>query len=445
MVCSSLSKEFCVFYFEEEKIIPFTENRYRLTKFGEILNFDGRAIKTEVIDGIAHVEFCWVYGFQKYEVGLVVSVTAFNIKIPPRLFDRIEVLYSDKNATNTMPSNLGYRFKGSPLELESVPGFFYIPYYTSYGISVKGDLFSLKRNQTGTWAPTKPVSAKNIKGGYMVAWASKDIGTSTSISRHRAMALVFLKYDTDPSKLVINHKNGIPGHDLLDNLEWTTKKENNIHAINSGLTPNSVVAILVKDLKTGKIEKYMSIAACSRATGVSDGVVRVRLYKTNKKRYSDNIAYKVDDGSAWPELDCFVSSENGYRSTVARNVFTGETFIFSSPSDAGEKTDVWNGAVMKSADTEGKRPINGFIYRYLTDNISWPEYSYKELEMFKCSPLRAAAGVLVKNSLGEEVGFYGNINTAAKVFNISPAEIRRLCNGKKRKDGLVFSFYKLDY
>lgn len=438
-------KELYVLNLEEEKIIPFTNYRYRLNKFGEVTDFNGEILKIENIGGSAYVAFDWVYGFQSYELGLVAVVTALNVKIPPNLFNRIEVIYSDNNQLNTMPSNLSYRFKGSPIELVNKPGFFYIPFYTSYGISEKGEVFSIKTNIILTWNRTKPQKIKNITGGYFVSAADKDTGVRTSVSRHRLLGLTFLKYEINPNKLVINHKNGIPGDDDPSNLEWVTRKENNIHAINSGLMPNSVVRLLVKNLLTGEIQKYNSIADCARALNIGDSALRVRVYKTFAKRYPDNLAFKIDDDREWPAMDKNISSSNGWKSVVAKNVFTGECFIFGSPTEAGDNVGVCNESVQWIANTESKRPINGFIFRYLTDDVVWPEYSFKELEMFRRSPKVAASGVLVKNPQGEEVAFYGNINTAAKECGVSPAEIRRYCNGKKTKNGNTFSFYKLDY
>jgi len=430
-----------MFCFEEEKIIPFTNFRYRLNKFGEVLDYNGDVLKVEDVNGVAMVEFNWVYGQRKYEVGMVVCVTAFNIKIPPEHFDKIQVFYSDKKLNNFFPSNLSYRFV-TPIEIQEAPGFFYIPYYTGYGISLTGDIYGIKRKGLGNWRTTKPYIKKNITGGYKVSSALKDIGQTCTISRHRALGLVFLEYKTDSNKLVINHKNGVPGYDSLENLEWVTKKENNIHAINSGLTPNSLVGVLVKNLLTGKIDKYASMAECARALGRSHCFVRIRTYKTKHRRYLDNMVFKVDDGSPWPELDKLVYSPLGTEAIVAKNVFTGECFIFRSSNDAGDKLGVWYGAVLRIAREEENRPINGYIFRFLADDIKWPEYTQRELEIFKCNPLKKATSVLVKNPQGEEVAFYANIKTAAKKCGVSPAEIRRYCNGKISKNGNIFSFYK---
>lgn len=67
-------------------------------------------------------------------------------------------------------------------------------------------------------------------------------GNKTMLSRHRMMAALFIpiprKYREkgyQQENLVINHKDGVKGHDDLDNLEWCTQKENIEHALNHGL------------------------------------------------------------------------------------------------------------------------------------------------------------------------------------------------------------------
>jgi uncharacterized protein (DUF433 family) len=50
-------------------------------------------------------------------------------------------------------------------------------------------------------------------------------------SVHRLMALAFL--EKDPTRPHVNHKNGIRTDNRLENLEWVTQAENNLHAYRS--------------------------------------------------------------------------------------------------------------------------------------------------------------------------------------------------------------------
>lgn len=50
---------------------------------------------------------------------------------------------------------------------------------------------------------------------------------------HRLMMLSF--YGPDPEHPVVNHKDGNKLNNRLDNLEWTTSRDNNLHAVRTGL------------------------------------------------------------------------------------------------------------------------------------------------------------------------------------------------------------------
>ena len=98
---------------------------------------------------------------------------------------------------------------------------------------------------------------------------------------HRLVALTFLKYDD--KKQVVNHKNGIKTDNCLDNLEWCTRSENDLHAYandlrkskkgenhhNSKLTLSQVLEIKDLLLKNYNCKYISSIYGVSRKT-ISD-------------------------------------------------------------------------------------------------------------------------------------------------------------------------------
>jgi hypothetical protein len=59
-------------------------------------------------------------------------------------------------------------------------------------------------------------------------------GTSTSVAIHRLIAEVFLG-KPENENYVVNHKDGNPSNNRLDNLEWVTIKDNVRHAYATGL------------------------------------------------------------------------------------------------------------------------------------------------------------------------------------------------------------------
>lgn len=71
--------------------------------------------------------------------------------------------------------------------------------------------------------------------GYSCVGLYKDSKPKT-ITVHRLVAIAFLP--NPYSKPCVNHKNGVKTDNFLDNLEWCTHKENNDHAVLTGLNKN---------------------------------------------------------------------------------------------------------------------------------------------------------------------------------------------------------------
>jgi hypothetical protein len=55
------------------------------------------------------------------------------------------------------------------------------------------------------------------------------------IANHKLVAKTFIPND-DPSKTMVNHKNGIKTDNNVNNLEWCTPSENSIHSYQNGLS-----------------------------------------------------------------------------------------------------------------------------------------------------------------------------------------------------------------
>ncbi len=82
---------------------------------------------------------------------------------------------------------------------------------------------------------------------------------------HRLIALTFL--DNPHNKEFVNHIDGNKLNNNLENLEWATCLENNMHKINIGLS-NCTKEIIQYDLDMNRINNFMSIVECSRALNI---------------------------------------------------------------------------------------------------------------------------------------------------------------------------------
>ena len=103
-------------------------------------------------------------------------------------------------------------------------------YEGKYEISNFGRVKSHVKIGTPTYYKTPILSTP----GYYTVCLSKDGKVSYSVGIHRLVAEAFVE-NTDKTKTEVNHKDGDKLNNYYENLEWVTRKENNEHAIKSGL------------------------------------------------------------------------------------------------------------------------------------------------------------------------------------------------------------------
>lgn len=397
-------------FYHEEVYLPWTNQRYCINFLGEIKEAN-ESIEVKVIDGVRMVELDWYDGFKLYKYDIIPIVCYFKVKIPSSQFDRIELIFKDSNKDNLAIDNLAYRFIDGPVESEVFPGYFYVPYYTDYVVDRTGDVISLKnfrrrnRIEHKKWSISTPVSKKNIKGGYYCGRGKRDHDDVDGVSRHRFLALTFIPYYVDPLSLTVNHKDGIPGNDRINNLEWMTYAENTKHAYDNNLYPNKQIKIIYLDESKGIEKRYLSIVKCAEENNFTNGFVSSRLNKPHI-RYLDGHRFKFDDGLDWPEVK-ISRIPTIIRSVMARNVFTGTIQIFENSVKAEKYTGVNSGTIKYHCERESYVPIEGFNFRYANIDTDWPEHSEMHLKVFQRFPKGLTPyGVLLLNDKNEIVNFY---------------------------------------
>lgn len=93
-------------------------------------------------------------------------------------------------------------------------------------------------------------------------------GKRKRFTAHKLVAQAFLP--KVPGKNQVNHIDGNPKNNHINNLEWVTNQENTIHAYNKGLN-SKALKICIEDLKSGVCTIYPTMRQASVALGYSVG------------------------------------------------------------------------------------------------------------------------------------------------------------------------------
>lgn len=132
---------------------------------------------------------------------------------------------------------------------------------TKYEVSNFGRL----RNRTTK--KLKPADFNNY--GYARLQAFDGVN-SKKLFVHRLVAIVFIGEPTDPT-FVVNHIDGDKTNNMVNNLEWVSRSDNDKHKYKLDLQEKKKIFIPCKLVtKDGTELFFESISACGRAIGLSD-------------------------------------------------------------------------------------------------------------------------------------------------------------------------------
>jgi hypothetical protein len=97
---------------------------------------------------------------------------------------------------------------------------------------------------------------------------------------HRLVAMMFIP--NLENKPFVNHIDGNKTNNNLDNLNWVTCEENNIHNHNMGFVKYYTKKIIQYDLEMNEVNKYNSIKEASNALNISNTNILGALKKRQK-------------------------------------------------------------------------------------------------------------------------------------------------------------------
>ena len=399
---------------------PSSEGTYGVSIDGQV-NRNGKVVESfidEEGDLAIHADL-W-HGKANYKVSLLSLFAYGKIKANMAMHGDVEPFHCDSDKTNLHPCNLGYRFK-RPIPCSTMTGYFHIPFFDSFVINEKGTLRVLTSGKVVPWHVLKPKAEnnpRNVKGGYVRFVIHSNVG-AFGISRHRLLMFAFTYFPDNVDQLYVNHKNGIPGSDDLSNLEWVTPSENNIHAVETGLRSQNI-RVYAKNIYSNEEINFASFGIMARYFKVPITKIQRRAKSQGQTLYDGGWLFKTDKDRPWREInnpEQELKAQSTATKVFSKNVFTGEIREHKSIAQCGID--------LKFAEPQGprhyilknfKRPYYGYLFKTEYDKTPWPEFSERELAVFKDNPSGHARGVIACKPNGEEL-FFTNIIKAAEHFS----------------------------
>lgn len=431
----------------EYKFVPFTDEKYTIDSEG-VVRCGGVTLVEKLINGNWCVEIDWYDGCKFYDKYLIYIVSFKASYLPKELYCEIEVCHCADYLAVPFDFGVFYRFRNGPLEIDWFPGFYYIPYYTELAINKKGELFHLEKRFFLPVYLSKPPAnnPKNRKLGYASATYKNTNRETRTILRHRAVGFVFLRYESAPNVLVINHLNGVPGDDRPENLEWTTKAKNNQHAIDAGLVTTRLVPVDAKNAFTKEEKSFISFSSAGRDCGFSESLVKLRVEQQAGFVYEDGWLFKKKSED-WVLKDPRIKARNdaGSFMVLVRDVYSETIFVFGSIQDASEYTGIVISSVKERLIKNISRPFKGFIFRYRTlEEAVWPTYTPEDLAVYREYPYSGGIGLYILNDLGVET-FYPSTFLAGLTVGYSKVQMDKVSQGTRSLKNLKVRVYRPTY
>lgn len=154
-----------------------------------------------------------------------------------------------------------------------------------YQISNLGNIISLNYHREKR---IKQLSKLNMPNGYITVKLCVD-GKVKRYSLHRLVAEAFIP--NPENKPFVNHKDGNKRNNNVDNLEWCTQSENQLHAVRNGLQKTK--PILQYDLQGNFIKEWKSSVEAGRHIKISPTNItaccndRMKTARGYKWKYKD--------------------------------------------------------------------------------------------------------------------------------------------------------------
>lgn len=360
---------------------------------------------------------------EKYIVGELWAALVAHYEVNLK-FDECKFISFKHSDSKVINNRAGFIMTISPPK-HTHDGFYVIPGYVKYEINVHGVV---------RYRRTSNVLSETINPyGYpTVTLFDPDKRMYRAVAIHRLKALTFIPNDSYTNKPFVNHLDGDKMNHNLDNLEWSSGLENNIHAIVNNLRTDNQ-RCKVRDVETGQITEYPSLSEACRALGYSAKQAITTNYngqyipKLLRNRYEIKL---VSDSSDWYHTSSWHARPISEGPFEVLNVVTGEVTECRTLSECARFTGIAPKAIKSRIDQRIMRSMNGFAFRFKTSE-EWPKDIQERLYTKKRQ-------LKVTNVLTQETRIFESLNKASIETGIDKQTIRFRINTNRPHRDFIF-------
>ena len=226
-------------------------------------------------------------------------IAMYKYVIPMKSIDRYDVIFKDNDKSNLNFDNIEIRLKSFVYDGKYIIK--NIPYKTNEYISktlmnelieegflkripdCKYDMYVGKNGVVVRKDGQIRALAVSSDGYLRINYRAKN-GKVVKKQLHRLVAQSFIPpYVYHNGDKVINHRDGNPKNNHVNNLEWVTQKENVIYSYKNGFVKRDF-RIVLEDLETGKKKEFYSIRYLTRELKIPTSINKIlTIFKVTEK------------------------------------------------------------------------------------------------------------------------------------------------------------------
>lgn len=245
---------------------------------------------------------------------------------------------------------------------------------------------------------------------------------------HRIVALTFLECEGDPKDYDVNHIDGNPSNNRLDNLEWVSRRQNNLHAVKIGDNVQSII-IHVENLLTNQKYKFYSIWETARFFNCSGGSVHSYLkYKYNRPFRGHWKIYEEGENEPMftrEQINQFGYHANDKEVIISINLKGGKHMVFPNLNGFNK---VFPNDKVDTETSEYKHCYLNDIHLF-TENINDIylncEHRYDLLKFNRNPPNKLPIPIEVVNKVTKEKKCYKSVDELAKEWNMKSNSLKK--------------------